>query len=51
MGLLLLDMYNWGLRMRRECGNVFPATTDYWSRHASRHVRDARAVMPAGIAN
>ena len=32
-------------------GNVFPATTIKRSRHASRHVRDARAVMHAGIAN
>ena len=32
-------------------GNVFPATAGKRSRHASRHVRDARAVMHAGIAN
>ena len=32
-------------------GNVFPAITGKWSRHASRHVCDARAVMHAGIAN
>ena len=32
-------------------GNVFPAPTGWRSRHASRHVRDARAVMHAGIAN
>ena len=31
--------------------NVFPATAGQRSRHASRHVRDARAVMHAGIAN
>ena len=39
------------MRMRRECGNVFPVTAGKWSRHASRHVRDARTVMHAGIAN
>ena len=32
-------------------GNVFPVTAGRRSRHASRHVRDARAVMHAGIAN
>ena len=32
-------------------GNVFPATAGKRSRHASRHVRDARAVMHARIAN
>ena len=32
-------------------GNVFPATMVNRSRHASRHVRDTRAVMHAGIAN
>ena len=32
-------------------GNVFPATMGQRSRHALRHVRDARAVMHAGIAN
>ena len=31
--------------------NVFPATAGKRSRHASRHVRHARAVMHAGIAN
>ena len=30
-------------------GNVFP-TTDFKGNHTSRHVRDARAVMYAGIA-
>ena len=30
-------------------GNVFPATAGKRSRHASWHVRDARAVMYAGI--
>ena len=32
-------------------GNVFPATVGKRSRHASRQVRDARAVMHAEIAN
>ena len=32
-------------------GNVFPVTAGKRSRHASRHVRHARAVMHAGIAN
>ena len=32
-------------------GNVFPASAGWRSRHASRHVRHARAVMHAGIAN
>ena len=32
-------------------GNVFPATVGKRSRHATRHVRDVRAVMHAGIAN
>ena len=32
-------------------GNVFPATAGKRSRHASRHVRHARAVMHVGIAN
>ena len=32
-------------------GDVFPATADSRSRHASRPVRDACAVMHAGIAN
>ena len=43
--------------MRRECRERFPPPpiskeTDSWrSRHASRHVRDARAVMHVGIAH
>ena len=43
--------------MRRECRECFPPPpiskeTDSWrSRHASRHVRDARAVMYVGIAH
>ena len=32
-------------------GNVFPGTVGLRSRHASWHVRDARAVMHVGIAN
>ena len=32
-------------------GNVFPATAGWRSRHASRHVRHACAVMHVGIAN
>ena len=35
----------------RNAGNVFPATAGKQSRHISRHVRDACAVMHAGIAN
>ena len=38
-------------RMRRECRKCFPTTGGKRSQHASRHVRDARAVMHAGIAN
>ena len=43
--------------MRREYLETFSPTptsketTSYRSRHASRHVRDARAVMHVGIAN
>ena len=53
---LLPDTKHCGLRMRRECRESFPR---HWlqrknaskrSRHASRHVRDARAVMYVGIA-
>ena len=35
----------------RNAGNIFPTTEGYRSRQASRHVRDTRAVMQAGIAN
>ena len=35
---LLPDTGNCGLRMRRECRNVFPAILCLRSRHASRHV-------------
>ena len=54
---LLPDTQNRWLRMRRECRKRFPRpptsreTGSYRSRHASRHVRHARAVMHAGIAN
>ena len=47
MGLLP----NCGCACAGNAGNVFPATAGKQSRHASRHVRDARAVMHAGIAN
>ena len=48
---LLPDTENCGCACAGNAGNVFPATGDKRSRHASRHVRDARAVMHAGIAN
>ena len=48
---LFPDTWNCGLRMHRECRERFPGTADYRSRHASRHVPDARAVMYAGSAN
>ena len=35
----------------KNAGNVFPATAGWRYRHASRHVRDACAVMHAGIAS
>ena len=35
--------------MRRNAVNVFAATEGKQSRYASRHVRDARAVMHVGI--
>ena len=38
------------VRMRRECRERFPVTAVERSQHSSRHVRDARAVMHAGIA-
>ena len=37
--------------MRRESRERFPRNRGKPSRHASRHVRDARAVMHTGIAN
>ena len=48
---LLPDTYNCGCACAGNAGNVFPATAGKRSRHASRHVCDARAVMHAGIAN
>ena len=48
---LLPNKSNCGCACARNAGNVFPATAGKQSRHASRHVRDARAVMHAGIAN
>ena len=48
---LLPDTQNCGCACARNAGNVFPVTAGERSRHASRHVRDARAVMHAGIAN
>ena len=40
-----------GCACTRNAGNVFPATAGKRSRHASRHVRGARAVMHVRIAN
>ena len=48
---LLPDTQNWGCACAGNAGNVFPVTTGKRSWHASRHVRHARAVMHAGIAN
>ena len=48
---LLPDTQNYGCACAGNAGNVFPVTAGKRSRHASRHVRDARAVMHAGIAN
>ena len=48
---LLPDTQNCGWACAENAGNIFPATAGKRSRHASRHVRDARAVMHAGIAN
>ena len=48
----LTKYVNCGLRMRRECRERFPRhrlKKKPWSRHASRHVRHARAVMHVGI--
>ena len=52
---LLPDTQNRGLRMRRECRERFPRhqlqrKPLVCDRHASRHVRNARAVMHVGIA-
>ena len=48
---LLPDTQNCGCACAGNAGNVFPVTTGKRSRHASRHVRHARAMMHAGIAN
>ena len=48
---LLPDTKIAGCACAGNAGNVFPATAGYGSRHASRHVRHARAVMHAGIDN
>ena len=48
---LLPNTSNYWCACAGNTGNVFPATAVKQSRHASRHVRDARAVMHAGIAN
>ena len=48
---LLPDTQNCGCACAGNAGNVFPVTAGKRSRHASRHVRHARAVMHAGIAN
>ena len=48
---LLPKTNNCGCACAGNAGNVFPATAGKQSRHASRHVRHARAVMHAGIAN
>ena len=48
---LLPDTQNCRCACAGNAGNVFPVTAGKRSRHASRHVRHARAVMHAGIAN
>ena len=48
---LLPDTQNRGCACAGNAGNVFPVTAGKRFRHASRHVRHARAVMHAGIAN
>ena len=48
---LLPDTQNSGCACAGNAGNVLPVTAGKRSRHASRHVRDARAVMHVGIAN
>ena len=48
---LLPKTSNCGCAYVGNAGNVFPATAGKQSRHASRHVLDARAAMHAGIAN
>ena len=48
---LLVDRQNCGLRMRRECRERFPRHRGLAIPNASRHVRHARAMMHAVIAN
>ena len=48
---LLPDTQNCRCACAGNAGNVFPVTAGKRSRHTSRHVRHARAVMYAGIAN
>ena len=48
---LLPNTQNRGCACAGNAGNVFPVTAGKRSRHASQHVRHARAVMHAGIAN
>ena len=48
---LLPNTSNCGCVCVGNAGNVFSATAGKQSRHASRHVLDARAVMHAGIGN
>ena len=51
MGLFPDTKKNADCECTGNAGNVFPATAGERSRHASWHVRDARAVMHAWIAN
>ena len=48
---LLPDTQNCRCACAGNAGNIFPVTAGKRSRHASRHVRHARAVMHVGIAN
>ena len=48
---LLPDTENCGCACAGNAGNIIPASGGKRSRHISRHVRDARAVMHDGIAN
>ena len=48
---LLQDTQNCGCACAGNAGNVFPVTAGKRSRHASRHVRHARAVMHVEIVN
>ena len=50
-GPLARYVKNVGCACPGNAGNVFPATAGWRFRHASRHVRDLRAVMQAGSAN